>query len=349
MIGDGAKRWFFLGTGGHPQVVQTAGRQHDLINHPGSPVAKSVGHDAAPLHPGDGVFHRDPRLADDLVDRLLDGMEFTPTGFLLGLEGGDARRLVTLEARVLEQQRVGWVRQLTLVGELLVVHAAGRSGSKVNDSPLVTGHEQILLSMRFLLAAVVVFFALLVLGPANGPLGSIDDQQAQLGYFLQELGKIGGSPGRQDQFPAQRRVDQGGEPSDPQAHLRLAQAKEHAHDLLERVALEIEEYEKQPGLGRGQHARVAGGPGGTLALLAKAVEPPALSVAFLLEGGQQPGELARFQAGQRSQQLGFAENGFHVHAPAYQTPRILSTIMFIIWEQLQTPRDVSCFIVQCRK
>ena len=46
------------------------------------------------------------------------------------------------------------------------------------------------------------------------------------------------------QLVAQGRVDQRREPSDPQAHLRLARAKEHAHDFLEGIALEVEEHEE---------------------------------------------------------------------------------------------------------
>ena len=47
------------------------------------------------------------------------------------------------------------------------------------------------------------------------------------------------------------------------ADLTLADAKEHGHHLLERVALEVKQHEKELGLGGGQHARV---PGSRLAL-----------------------------------------------------------------------------------
>ena len=98
----------FSGVCGHAQVMQAAGGQHDLVHQARTPVTEGVGHDAAPLHPADRVLHAHPRLADDLVDELLNRVKFVPVRLLLGLECGAAtRRRVALEARVLEHQRVG--------------------------------------------------------------------------------------------------------------------------------------------------------------------------------------------------------------------------------------------------
>ena len=47
----------------------------------------------------------------------------------------------------------------------------------------------------------------------------------------------------------------------------------------------------------------------------KAVELGPSRLALLLKGPQKPRELARLQARQRPQQLGFAENTLQVHAP----------------------------------
>ena len=52
----------------HPQVVQTAGGEHDFIDEALPPVAKGVGDDVAAFDPGDGMFDRDPHAADELAD-----------------------------------------------------------------------------------------------------------------------------------------------------------------------------------------------------------------------------------------------------------------------------------------
>ena len=127
--------------------MQTAGGEHDFIDEAGSPVAEDVSHDVATFDPGDGVLHRDPHAADDLVDRFLDGMEFTATRFLLGLERLGVRRFVALEAGVFDHQGVGWKDQSAFIRQLFVVHAAGAGGSEVNDT-LLAGEQQVLLAVR---------------------------------------------------------------------------------------------------------------------------------------------------------------------------------------------------------
>ena len=72
------------GASGHSEIVQTAGRKHDLVNKAAAPVAEGVGHDVAAFDPGDGVFDGDPHFADKLVDRLLDRWSSRPFGFFLG-------------------------------------------------------------------------------------------------------------------------------------------------------------------------------------------------------------------------------------------------------------------------
>lgn len=179
----------------HPQVVQTAGGEHDFIHKAGSPVAKEIRHDVATFEASDGVFHRHPHAADDLVDGFLDGMEFTPPWLFLRLEGLGAGRLVALEASVFDDQGIRRVGQPTFIGELFVVNAAGRGGSQVND-PLLAGEQQVLFAVGFFLAAVVFLLVVLVLGPTHGPLHPIEDQKPQFGHFFQEGIQISGAAGR---------------------------------------------------------------------------------------------------------------------------------------------------------
>ena len=99
------------GAGGHAQVVQAAGHFHDLIDKAPAALAQGVGHDVAAFDPADDVFDAYPHAGDDLVDGLLEGVEFTPARLLLGLEGLCARWFVTLEGAVLEDQRARRVRR----------------------------------------------------------------------------------------------------------------------------------------------------------------------------------------------------------------------------------------------
>ena len=71
-------------TGERPQVVQAAGGEHDFIDEAVSAVAEGVSHDMAAFNPGDSVLDRHPHFADNLIDGLLNGVEFASFGFFLG-------------------------------------------------------------------------------------------------------------------------------------------------------------------------------------------------------------------------------------------------------------------------
>ena len=101
------------------------------------------------------------------------------------------------------------------------------------------------------------------------------------------------------------------------ADLPLADPEEHGHDLLERIALEVEQHEKELGPGRGKRALV---PGSRLTLTRLPGVVPAVAAVLpdRVEGDEQPLELTGTQRRERTQQLGFAENPFDVHALAYK-------------------------------
>ena len=64
----------------------------------------------------------------------------------------------------------------------------------------------------------------------------------------------------------------------------------------------------------GSAPQVARGSKSPLALLPKAVDLRSSFLQTRLEGGQEPGELACVQAGERPQELGLAQSGFDIHA-----------------------------------
>ena len=145
--------------------------------------------------------------------------------------------------------------------------------------------------MRLLLAAVVLFLASLFLGRRMGRSAPSRTNKRNSGTSVKSVARSAGRRAGKNQLAAQSSVDQRGQSPDPQAHLRLAQAKEHAHDLLERIALEVKQREEEPRLGRGQCARVARGSRCPLTRLPETVDLPASGLDFLLEGCQKPGKL----------------------------------------------------------
>ena len=99
------------GAGDPPRSVQAAGGEHDFIHEALPPVAEGGGDDVAAFDASDGGFHRHPHPADEMVDRLLDGMKFSSPWLLLRLERLGVWRFVALEADVFDHQGIGRVDQ----------------------------------------------------------------------------------------------------------------------------------------------------------------------------------------------------------------------------------------------
>ena len=135
------------------------------------------------------------------------------------------------------------------------------------------------------------------------------------GVSAKSRGHVGGPPSGQKQLAPEHRREQGREPFYPLADLRLADPKEKAHDLLGRVALEIEKDEEQLVPSGGQLALVRPRPKGALAHPAIVGVLAPLGHQQRLHARFQAHELAQIQRGERAQKPWLAENNVHVHAP----------------------------------
>src|SRR6516225_7704655 len=125
-----------------------------------------------------------------------------PFGFF-GLSGQPSRWLIALQARVLVERGIGRIGNLLLIGGFLVVLFAGHGRSQIDHfgSMLVHQHE-ILIRMRFLLAAVL----LLLLGGIGGTLATaLRAVDGHIRGALERQG-AGGTPAR----VALRRHTEGG-------------------------------------------------------------------------------------------------------------------------------------------
>ena len=167
--------------------------------------------------------------------------------------------------------------------------------------------------MGLLLAAVVLLLVVFVFGPADGPLGPVDDEH-QLRVLGQHRLQIGGLSRWQEQLSAQHRADQGRQTLDPLADLWLAQAEEPRHDLLQGVGLEVKEHEQKLGSGGGQLAGLSARPKRPLAYPAVVPAGQSLLGQELLQTRFQSGELPLVQGSQCPQQPRLAKRHVHVHA-----------------------------------
>src|SRR5947208_1893888 len=117
---------FFSGVlaGDHAQVVQTAGAEHDLIDQALAPAAKGLQHAAPTLDPADDMLDSHPEAAHEIVARFLRVEEIPLAVLLLGGPRRDARRSVTLEGTVPDEQSTLRIGQAAFISQFLVVHAA---------------------------------------------------------------------------------------------------------------------------------------------------------------------------------------------------------------------------------
>ena len=301
--------------GGDAQVVQAPGHFHDRVHQASAQVAKGVKDDAAALDAAEDMLDTDAVVAQKLVARLLAGKEFAAPRLLLGLERGlGSRRSVALKAGVLHDHAAGRKDEPALVGELFVVHAAGAGRSQVDHALVAGRHQQVLLAVALLFAAVVGLLNLFIPGPADGPLGPVDEQK-QLRRLGQEGGHVRGPAGGQEQLPSQHRAQQRGEPLYPLANLRLTQGEDKAHDFLGGIALEVEKEEQELVAAGGQLALLSARPISPLPGTARVGVLLPLARQELLQTRLQAHELRQVQGGERAQKPGLVEDNVHVHAP----------------------------------
>src|SRR5438874_5356501 len=101
-----------------------------------------------------------------------------PRGFFFRLAGLLDRRLVPLKTGILVQDRPGWITQVRLVRDALVMGLAGVRPAEELDALTGTAHhEDVLVGVGFLLAAGVQRLFFRLFRPLPTSLGAVDDDQ----------------------------------------------------------------------------------------------------------------------------------------------------------------------------
>ena len=169
-----------------------------------------------------------------------------PRGFFFRLASLRHRRLIPLKPCVLIQGGTGWIRQVFLIGDPLVMGLTGiRLAEEQNLLIRGAGHEYVLVRGRFLLAAIVegLFFG--VFWPLPPPFRTVDDDDpGTLGR-----GRTSRQPTavslRQNAPVIQGRAQHREEVMEPVVRLGGTNAEGLTQHHLERVGLQVNQDEQQ--------------------------------------------------------------------------------------------------------
>lgn len=169
-----------------------------------------------------------------------------PRGFFFRLAGLRDRRLIPLKPYVLVQRGTRWIRQVFLICDPLVVGLAGiRLAEEQNLLIRGAGHKDVLVRVRFLLAAVVEGLFFSVLRSLPPPFRTVDnDDPGALGR-----GRTSRQPTavalRQNAPVIQGRAQHREEMMEPVVRLGGTHAEELTQHHLERVRLQVNQDEQQ--------------------------------------------------------------------------------------------------------
>jgi hypothetical protein len=139
------------------QVVQATSGLHDDIIKAVLDIPKHIVHDAEDFDATNTVFNPDAFAGNGGVLRSFFGGQFTPFGFLLGLERWRVSRFIALKTGILPQLTVGWKVKVLLVRRSLIVFLTFTSATQPFDflGAFVSNHI-VFDGMLFLFAAVVL-------------------------------------------------------------------------------------------------------------------------------------------------------------------------------------------------
>jgi hypothetical protein len=140
--------------------MQSTTRFHDGIANPLLQEAHLVFHHPIPLHPADRVVDTDANGRDQAIVCFLQGGEFTPLWFFLGLPNRDPVQHKALESHILIEVTPAWQGITGQIREAFVMFLAFHRGTQ---EAKVTGRiddQQGFDGVTLLLAAVVVLLVL---------------------------------------------------------------------------------------------------------------------------------------------------------------------------------------------
>src|SRR3954447_283159 len=158
-----------------------------------------------------------------------------PRGFFFRLAGLLDRRLVPLKTGILVQGGPGWITQVRLVRDPLVMDLAGVRPAEEQDAFTGTAHHQdVLVGVVFLLAAVVQLLFFGLFRPLPTPLGAVDDDQPGLSGFGRLSAQLVAIALREDAQIVQGRAHNWEQVIQPIIRLGGTDAKQLPRDDLER-------------------------------------------------------------------------------------------------------------------
>ena len=99
-----------------PEIVKSTASRHDSIFKAGFPVTNFVFDDAITFDATNGMFNPNAERGNPPVDIFVQRGKRMTSGFLFGLEDGNASARKPLKARILGESAVGGQRIMRLIG-----------------------------------------------------------------------------------------------------------------------------------------------------------------------------------------------------------------------------------------
>jgi hypothetical protein len=146
---------------------------HDSIANPIPQKAYLVFDDTVAFHPTNGVFNTDPDGRNTTIVGFLRRGEFTPTGFLLGLEYRHTGQKESMESCILVKTTARWQRIARQICDTLIVRLTFIGGTQKANVTGLVNHEEVFERMAFLLATVILLLILRVFWTLDGSFGPI--------------------------------------------------------------------------------------------------------------------------------------------------------------------------------
>lgn len=153
--------------------MQATTRFHDGVANPVLEEADLVFHNPRAFHAANGVCNTNADRRDTTIGRFLRGSEFTPAGFFLRLDNGDAVEHKTLEAHILVEATARWQALAGQIRNTFIMHLAFIRGPQEADVPGLLDHEQVFPRVALLLATIMVLLFRCIYGAVDGSFSTI--------------------------------------------------------------------------------------------------------------------------------------------------------------------------------
>ena len=155
--------------------MQAARNLHDKISDILWSQAQDLFDNPTPFHPGDHLFYDHASAGEEGVEEPVRHAQRLALRFFWAAASAPCR-LIALQTRVLAPCRVGWIAHLCRIGYFLVGRCAGHSRPQRDHfGGIYVDQHEVLVRLRFLLAAVLLLVLRGVGGTLATALGAVDD------------------------------------------------------------------------------------------------------------------------------------------------------------------------------